>query len=306
MDPGALKNRPPADEFLPQAGTEAPRLAAPPRPVPRLLPLYLTLLTTQLGWLALGVGQFSFWVWCAFGADVKSVLFLAPKQTGSGTVTRITLTPFEEGTGSSPGAGKISVQYTSPIYAVQYTYRRGGRRLSGVSYAVGDAETGPSLWMHDPNTYSRRFGDLADTPLAVGMAVPVEIVRGLPALSRVAQMRSNVFPAYRLLVLAFTALGLVWIIPGLRNYKRIGTLLAAGVEDQAGENLTDPAGRLPEFPISQPADRWLGIREGRLHAPGLARWLVVLIIPLGGLLASLSYLLHHWAAIRYTWHALTG
>lgn len=287
----------------PQANRD-PQLAPPPRPVPRLLPLYLTLLGTQIGWLALGVGLFSFWVWCAFGADVKAALFLAPKQTVTGTVTRISRTPFQEGTGSSPGPGKISVLETSPIYAVRYTYLHNGQPRSGISYTVGDAETGPSVWRHDPHTHSLRFGDRTDTPLSAGMSVPVETVRGLPALSRVAQMRSNVFPLYRLLVLAFTALGLVWIVPGLRNYKRICTLLAFGVEDQAHENLTDSKGLLPELPLSPPADRWLGIRDGRLHAPEPVRWLFVLIIPLGGLFATLSYAGHHWAEILYTWHAL--
>lgn len=282
------------------------RLHPPPRPVPRLLPLYLALLSTQLGWLALGVGLFSFWVWCAFGADVKAALFLAPKQTVQGTVTHIALTPFQEGSGSSPGPGKISSLSTRPIYAVQYTYLHDGRRISGVSYAVGDAETGPSLWMHDSLTHSLRFGDMADVPLSVGMSVRVEVVWGLPTLSRVAQMRSNVFPSYRLLILAFAALGLVWIVPGLRNYRRICTLLAFGVEDQAHENLTDPKGLLPEFPISPPADRWLSIRGGQLHAPGPAMWLTVLIIPLGGLFASLSYLWHHANAVLYTWHSLIG
>lgn len=281
-------------------------LAPPPRPVPNLLPLYLTLLSTQLGWLALGVGLFSFWVWCAFGADVKAVLFLAPKQMVQGTITHIALTPFQEGNGSSPGPGKISSLSTRPIYAVQYTCLHNGQRLSGISYAAGDAETGPSLWMHDPLTHSLRFGDMADVPLSAGMSVPVEVVRSLPSLSRVTQMRSNVFPAYRLLVLAFTALGLVWIIPGLRNYKRICVLLASGVEDQTHENLTDPKGLLPEFPINPPADKWLGIQEGRFHAPGPVMWLAVLIIPFGGLFASLFYLWHHANAVLYTWHSLTG
>ncbi len=299
-----MKDQTPTDSSLNSADDMAMHLHAPPRPVPHLLPLYLTLLSTQLGWLALGVGLFSFWVWCAFGADVKAALFLAPKQTVQGTITHIAPTPFQEGNGSSPEPGKISSLSTRPIYAVQYTYLHNGQRLSGVSYAVGDAETGPSLWMHDPNTHSLRFGDMTDVPLSAGMSVPVNIVRSLPTLSRVVQMRSNVFPPYRLLVLAFAVLGLVWIVPGLRNYKRICTLLASGVEDQAHENLIDSKGLLPEFPISSPADKWLGIREGQLHAPGLLMWLVVLILPLGGLFATLSYLWHHGNAILYTWHSL--
>jgi len=111
------------------------------------------------------------WIWCGFGADVKAVLFLAPKRTVQGVVTRIEATPFREGSGSSPGPGKYSSLSTRPIYAVRYAFvLPSGRRLSGVSYGPGDPETGPSLWMHDSHTRSLGFGSMAEAPLAAGAA----------------------------------------------------------------------------------------------------------------------------------------
>lgn len=291
-----------------EAASDVPmRLHAPPRLVPRLLPLYLMLLSTQLGWLSFGVGLLSFWIWCGFGADVKAILFLAPKQKVQGTVTRIEATPFREGSGSSPGPGKYSSLSTRPIYAVHYAFvLPSGQRLSGISYGPGDAETGPSLWVHDPHSHSLRFGDMADVPLTAGMAVPVETVRGSPSVSRLDQMGSNVFPPYRLIILAFTALGVVWMLPGLRNYRRVRTLLELGVEDKKGENLCDPAGLLANLPISPPADKWLGIRDDELHNPSLVRLALVLLVPVLGLTCTGVYVHNHLAEIVYTWHTLLG
>ncbi|WP_223653741.1 hypothetical protein [Hymenobacter psoromatis] len=242
-----MKNRPPADEFLPQAGTEAPRLAAPPRPVPRLLPLYLVLLATQLGWLFLGVGLFAFWFNCAFGADVKAVLFFAPTRTVAATVTGFERTPLIAGTGTSYVAGDPRYSTgTQPIFTVHYTYPLpGGRTGHGTSCQGDTAEfgltvetAGSNLWTGaQPLPPDQYTGERED--VAVGLLVPVQYVRAFPTASRVLGMRSNVYPAYALgvLVFALIGVGLLWSTP--RNLRRVGFLLGAGVENTKRQTLED-------------------------------------------------------------------
>ncbi len=273
------------------------KLVPPPRPVPPGLPVYLLLLASQFGWLFLGVGGLLFWFNCAFGADVKAPLFLVSPPATSGTVTGFEVTPLIEGTGTSYIAGHARyATSTQAIFAIHYSYALpGGGTERGTSYEGASAEDGPAL-----------MAGQTGEPVAVGLKVPVQYVRALPSISRIQGMRSNVYPLYALGVLVFALVGVVLLRPALKNYRRIRFLLTSGVEDAGHQNLQDPAGRLPSLPLEGPFVRWLGIRGGQFHAPGAVMWMKVLFIPAGGLLASLSYLWHHWGAILYTWHSLIG
>ncbi|AMR28503.1 hypothetical protein A0257_16325 [Hymenobacter psoromatis] len=284
-------------------------LAPPPRPVPAGVVLYLLLLASQPGWFFLNFGMLLFWFNCAFGADVKSLLFLAP-QHALGTVTSLKVTPILESTGSSSSAGGLHRDYgIRPIFAFQYTYALpGGQLRRGTSY-VGHYN--PSDAGEDLRDGLLIEGASADTTggyelVKSGSKVWVEYVGFLPAVSRIRGMHSNVYPLFTLGVLVFAVIGVVLLRPAAKNYRRIQFLLRSGVEDAAHANLDDPAGQLLSLPISPPADKWLGIREGQLHAPRLLRWLPVLLIPLGGLLVNGLYCWQHWAEISYTWHALVG
>ena len=277
--------------------TEAAKLAPPPRPVPPALPLYLVLLATQLGWLFLGVGMFAFWFNCAFGADLKAALFLAPTRIASGTVTGSEQTPLLEGTGTSYIAGNLRhATSTRPIFAVHYTYPLpGGGTGRGTSYQGADVESGPMVETPE-----------ASGPAEAGLRVPVQYVRALPAASRIKGMRSNVYPFYMLGVLVFALIGATLLRPAPSNLRRVRFLLASGVEDTEHHTLEDPDGRLPSLSLEDPAPRLLGIRGGQFHAPGPLAWAKVLLLPVGGLLISALYLCKHWAAIAYTWNGLAG
>lgn len=304
-----MKNQPPTSSRLNGGGSTAPRLAAPPRPVPRLLPLYLVLLATQWGWLFLGVGLFAFWFNCAFGADVKAVLFFAPTRAATVTVTEYERTPLAEGNGSSYVTGDPRhPTSTQPIFAVHYAYPLpGGGTGHGTSYQGDTAEfgltvetAGSDLWTGpQPPPPDQYTGERED--IAVGLLVPVQYVCAFPTASRVLGMRSNVYPVYTLgiLVFALAGVGRLWSTP--RNLRRVGFLLGAGVENTK----RDPAGHLLSLLLTDPAPRLMGIRDGQFHAPSPLAWVVVLLLPVGDFLISAAYLWYHWAAIFYTWHALT-
>ena len=288
---------PPGDKGGEEARSHNPLLAPPPRPVPPALPLYLILLATQFGWLFLGVGMFAFWFNCAFGADLKAALFLAPTRIASGTVIGFEQTPLIEGTGTSYIAGNLrhatSIQ---PIFAVHYAYPLpGGGVGRGTSYQGAAVEDGPMV--ETP---------AVTAPVETGLRVPVQYVRALPAASRIQGMRANVYPPYALGVLVFALIGAALLRPAPRNLRRVRFLLASGVEDTKRRTLEDPNGRLLNLPLEDPAPRLLGIRGGQFHAPGPLAWAKVLLLPVGGLLASAAYLCYHWGAIAYTWHTLMG
>jgi len=277
--------------------TEAARLTPPPRSVPPALPPYLILLATQFGWLFLGAGMFAFWFNCAFGPDLKAALFLAPTRTVTGTVTGSEQTPLFEGTGTSYIAGNLRyATSTQPIFAVHYTYPLpGGGAGRGTSYQGASVEGGPMV--ETPQV---------SAPVEAGLRVPVQYVRAFPAASRIQGMRSNVYPFYMLGVLVFALIGVILLRPAPKNLRRVRVLLRSGVEDTERQTLEDPDGRLLNLPLEDPAPRLLCIREGQFHAPGLLAWAKVLVLPVGGLLISVLYLWHHWAAVAYTWGALVG
>lgn len=288
-------------------------LAPPPRPVPAALPPYLILLATQFGWLFLGIGMFAFWFNCAFGADIKAALFLAPTRTVAGTVTGFERTPLIEGTGTSYVAGDPRYSTgTQPIFAVHYNYPLpGGGTERGTSYEGDTADFGPttetagsSLWKGTPPPPGQYTADRED--VAVGMHVPVQYVRAFPSASRIQGMRSNIYPAYALGVLVFALVGVVLLRPAFRNLRRVRFLLGMGVEDAEHRTLEDPEGHLLNLSLEDPVPRLMGIQAGQLHAPVPLAWSKVLLLPVGGLLANASYLWHHWAAIVYTWHSLTS
>lgn len=276
---------------------EGARLMPPPRLVPAGLPLYLLLLASQFGWLFLGIGMLAFWFNCAFGADVKALLFLAPPPTASGTVTGFEATPLIEGTGTSYIAGNLRhATSTQPIFAVHYAYPLpGGGTGRGTSYQGASLEGGPMV--ETPTVVA---------PVAVGLKVPVQYVRAFPSVSRIQGMRSNVYPLYALGVLVFALAGAVMLRPALKNLRRVRFLLESGVEDAEHKNLEDPAGRLPVLSLEGPFVRWLGIRDGQMHPPGPLQWAKVLLIPIGGLTVNVLYLWHYWGGIVYTWYGLIG
>ncbi len=277
----------------------------PPRPVPEGLPLYLLLLASQLGWLFLGMGMLAFWFNCAFGADVKSLLFLVPPPTVSGTVTGFEATPLIEGTGTSYVAGNLRhATGAQPIFAVHYTYALpGGGTGRGTSYEGASLEGGPMV--ETPTVVA---------PVAVGLPVPVQYVRAFPSVSRIQGMRSNVYPLYALGVLVyplyalgvlvFALAGAAMLRPALKNLRRVRFLLESGVEDAEHKNLEDRTGRLPALSLEGPLVRWLGIRDGRMHPPGPLQWAKVLLIPIGGLAVNVLYLWHYWGGVVYTFHCL--
>ena len=276
-------------------------LAPPPRTVPWQTPMYLVLVATWAGWLLLLTMGWLFWNYCAFGADVKSVFFRAPLRTVKGTVTQITRTRLNEGTGGvltsqSTGLDHISKQ---PIYAVRYTYPLpSGSAEAGTSY-IGGHRDGVALEFAD----SRAATEDADA-LQPGMTVPVEYVRSHPTLSRVRGMRSNVYPTFVLISLCIPAGAIFFMLPGLRSFRRLRFLLASGVVGKDGKNLEDPAGRLLPLPIDGAAAGWLGIRDGQLHAPSLRLWVQALLLPTLALLANGLFVRSEWADIVYTWHTL--
>ncbi len=274
-------------------------LCPPPRTVPWQTPLYLVLITTWVGWLLLLTMGWLFWNYCAFGADVKGVLFRAPLRGVTGKVTRVSQTGLRESAGAAVASNATHIP-SRPIYAVRYTYPLpAGSTASGTSYLGGD-ETGLDS--------TEASGPAAQTEwtLQPGMTVPIEYVRSDPALSRVRGMRSNVYPPWVLLSLCIPLGAFFFMWPGLRSYRRICFLLASGVVDKAGKNLEDPAGHLLPFPIDGPAAGWLGIREGQLHAPSAGSMCLALLLPALALLANGLLIRSEWTQIIYTWHALIG
>ncbi len=276
-------------------------LTPPPRTVPWQTPFYLVLITTWVGWLLLLVAGWVFWNYCAFGADVKAALFHAPLQSVTGTVTQITRTRLREGTDGVLTSQSTGLNHTStqPIYAVRYTYPLpNGSGETSTSY-IGGHSDGVS-----PEFASNSTATEDADALQPGMTVPVEYVRSHPTLSRVRGMRSNVYPSYVLLSLAFPVGAIFFMWPGLRSFRRIRFLLASGIVDKEGKNLEDPAGRLQPLPIDGAAAGWLGIRDGQLHAPSLRLWVQALLLPAFAILANGLFIRSEWAAIVYTWHTL--
>ena len=274
-------------------------LDPPPRPVPWQTPLYLILLTTQIGWLLLVTGWL-FWNYCAFGADVKGVLFRAPLRSVTGKVARVSQTGLRESSGAAVSSNATHVP-SRPIYAVRYTYLLpAGGTASGTSYTGGDESGLDSTEANGPAAET-------EWTLQPGMIVPVEYVRSHPTLSRVRGMRSNVYPLWVLISLAFPLGALLFMWPGLRSYRRVRFLLGSGVTDKEGKSLEDPAGRLQPLPISGPPAGWLGIRDGQLHAPNVKGVCLALLLPVLALLANGLFIHSEWTQIVYTWHAiLTG
>lgn len=290
-----------------QDGSSAERpstdfLGPPPRTVPWQTPFYLVLITTWVGWLLLLTLGWLFWNYCAFGPDVKAILFRAPLRDVTGQVTQVTRTRLREGTGEAQSRYASHLQ-TRPIYAVRYAYPLpdNGKGLggagTGTSYLGGDEDGLPSTDENGPAAES-------SWTLQPGMTVPVEYIQIHPTLSRVRGMRSNVYPPFVLISLCIPAGAIFFMLPGLRSFRRIRFLLASGVVDKQGKNLEDPAGHLLPLPIDGAAAGWLGIRDGQLHAPSLRLWVQALLLPALAILANGLFVRSEWADIVYTWHTL--
>jgi len=254
-------------------GTGSPpdRAAPPPRDVPVRLRLYILLLYSQPAAFVLGLGLSAF---CAFGlhSDWKSFLFRLPTANASGSVTGLRHANGSLGGGRNPsgGQGRGSIA----IAAVTYTFTApGGGSYRGVSYFTTDTpyllETDEALNVDHPQ----------------GATVPVQYVAGYPTLSRIRGMRTGVFEAYALLTAVFPLFGLAALRFGRKSARWTCALLAEGTQDAATGNLRPPAGhaRATDPPGGYEISSFMAgspcIRDGQFQPPGLARLLLVCLLP---------------------------
>jgi hypothetical protein len=172
-------------------------LAPPPRQVPMFVRCRLLFggFANQFGWLFFGFGLIFFWAF-AGNADLTSPLYFRGEVE---TVTGRAL--HSEETGASEGGSKN--RRGTPIYANHYSFVYDGVEYEGVSYSTG-------------NYFSN------------GDTVTIEYPKGNPRVSRVQGMRRALFGPWVIFVVIFPAVGLCFILVGLKNGIKANRLLANG------------------------------------------------------------------------------
>lgn len=174
----------------PQRKARLQRLERPPRSVSLGLWLRTVLggWIQQFGWLFFGFGMVFFW---AFGmqADVGWGLLAGETATVQGQVTDWRKTASSENETS--------------VYETRYRFELDGQAYTGRSYATGRYESD-------------------------GSRVTVEYAINDPQRSRIQGMRSKQFSAMALFVIIFPAIGLVFVLAGLRYGLRAARLLKVG------------------------------------------------------------------------------
>lgn len=170
-------------------------LAPPPRPVSAGLVLQQVFggFIPQFGWLFLGFGMVFFWVFSVPETAASLSRFAGERESTQGTVTACRGTSFREN--------------DLAVFAVEYSFETQGPVRRGKSFATGDYP-------------------------APGTAVTIEFPAGSPEHSRVQGMRAAPFGPLILIVLLFPAVGLGFILAGLRSGVLSGRLLARGLPTQ--------------------------------------------------------------------------
>lgn len=189
-----LTRRPP---LINKRRIQLQRLDRPPRSISPALWLRTVLggWLQQFGWLFLGFGMIFFW---GFGmqADIGWPLLAGETAIAEARVTGYRETNASEGgSDSSPG---------TPIYATQYEFTANGHSYQGESFATGSY---------------RRSGERRE----------VEYSTGNPARSRLVGMRSKMFGAAAIFVVIFPALGLGFVLFGMRFGLKAAKLLRIGL-----------------------------------------------------------------------------
>jgi hypothetical protein len=166
------------------------RFAPPPRRVPFSLAISTSLnAVVQVGFAVLGFSSIFFWTFVA-NADFSFITFAGSLGRASGVVTRVETTNASENRTS--------------IRANHYEYSVGGQNFQGVSYSTGEA-------------------------VQQGENVLVEYLQRAPGTSRIAGQRRKMFGPLVLLVIIFPALGLAFIIGGVRWGSRRARLMRDGI-----------------------------------------------------------------------------
>ncbi|MBI5882667.1 MAG: DUF3592 domain-containing protein [Elusimicrobia bacterium] len=170
-------------------------LAPPPRPVSAGLVLQQVFggFLPQFGWLFLGFGMVFFWVFSVPETAVSLFRFAGELESTPGTVTACRATAMSED--------------DITVFAVKYSFETQGPGCRGTSYATGSCPV-------------------------PGTAVTVEFPAGSPEHSRVQGLRSAPFGPLVLIVFLFPAVGLGFILAGLRSGILSGRLLSRGLPTQ--------------------------------------------------------------------------
>ena len=251
-------------------------LAPPPRPVPPLLRLYISVLYSLPGVLLLGFGLCLF---TAFGvnSDWKAAAFFLPTASVQGTVTGL------HSTYGGLGGSRNGSSGTTTVEAITYTFTApGGASYRGVSYTSADDASHLDV------------SDAPNTPQ--GRAVPIQYVKEHPTLSRIHGLRTGVFEAFHVATVVFPLVGLLLLRGGLRAAQRTHMLLAEGSQDPATSKLYPPPGQkrpndaaggyeITSFMTGPPH-----IEGGQLYPPRLPRLLFVFSLLALMLLTTLSLL----------------
>lgn len=172
-------------------------LTGPPRSVPLLVRGRILFggFVSQFGWAFFGFGMVFFWIF-ALNADLLGWYFFSGElETAKGVVTRSEETRASEG-GSEHSEG-------TPVYKNHYRFTYGEWEYEGSSYATGRRKE-------------------------AGKAVTIEFPRGDPERSRIRGMRTAVFGPMAALAAIFPAVGLCFIVAGLRKGRKAMRLLVHG------------------------------------------------------------------------------
>ncbi|MBI5210653.1 MAG: DUF3592 domain-containing protein [Elusimicrobia bacterium] len=171
------------------------KLAPPPRAVSPGLVLQQVFggFVPQFGWMFLGFGMIFSWVFGLPETAASLYRFAGQRETSGGTVTACRATSMSEN--------------DATVFAVDYSFETEGPSRRGTSYVTGSCP-------------------------APGATVSVEFPAGSPEHSRVQGMRSSPFGPFILFLLVFPAVGLGFILAGLRSGLRAARLLSAGVPAQ--------------------------------------------------------------------------
>lgn len=287
--------------FLSQTNGDAsePRqLPPPPRAVPPGLARYLRWACLNIALTLIGFTLIAFWGDCGFGADVESLLFLAPLTHTTGTVSRTEGTGAREVTGSiSPSTNHQASDVPSvPVYAVYFSYASpSGSRRKAVCYTLGENASTVLL--------AEGAEGQAALPLTPGASVVVETVEG-GRFARIRGTRTNLYDIHMLIVLVFPGFGLFLLLGARRYLRRALPLLATGQEDPATAGIGDQtdASRsisLTTFPFNR-----VRAQGGVLQVPPLAMRVKIWIGPGLALICNVWYIADNAREIFYPLKAL--